>query len=58
MNGEDEKIQINQLYYTSVVSEKELELKIFWWNNIKDKYLLKLKGNGILRMVNIIVWNK
>ena len=30
------------------VSEKELELKLFRWNNIKDKYLRKLKANGIL----------
>ena len=40
------------------VSEKELELKLFRWNNIKDKYLLKLKANGILRMVTTKVWNK
>ncbi len=33
------------------VSEKELELKLLRWNNIKDKYLPKLKANGILRMV-------
>ena len=33
------------------VSEKELELKLFRWNNVKDKYLPKLKANGILRMV-------
>ena len=33
------------------VSEKELELKLFRWNNIKDKYLPKLKANGILRIV-------
>ena len=33
------------------VSEKELELKLFRWNNVKDKYLTKLKANGILRMV-------
>ena len=40
------------------VSEKELELKLFRWNNIKDKYLPKLKANGILRMVTTKVWNK
>ena len=40
------------------VSEKELELKLFRWNNIKDKYLLKLKANGLLRMVTTKVWNK
>ena len=39
-------------------SEKELELKLFRWNNIKDKYLTKLKANGILRMVTTTVWNK
>ena len=33
------------------VSEKELELKLFRWNNIKDKYLPKLKVNEILRIV-------
>ena len=38
--------------------EKELELKLFRWNNIKDKYLPKLKANGILRMVTTKVWNK
>ena len=27
------------------VSEKELELKLFRWNNVKDKYLPKLKAN-------------
>ena len=37
--------------------EKELELKLFRWNNIKDRYLLKLKANGILRMVTTKVWN-
>ena len=40
------------------VSEKELELKLFRWNNIKDKYLPKLKANGILRIVTTKVWNK
>ena len=40
------------------VSEKELELKLFRWNNIKDKYLPKLKTNGTLRMVITKVWNK
>ena len=40
------------------VSEKELELKLFRWNNIKDKYLSKLKANGILRIVTTKVWNK
>ena len=40
------------------VSEKELELKLFRWNNIKDKYLPKLKANGILRMVTTKVCNK
>ena len=40
------------------VSEKELELKLFRWNNIKDKYIAKLKANGILRMVTTKVWNK
>ena len=40
------------------VSEKELELKLFRWNNIKDKYIPKLKANGILRMVTTKVWNK
>ena len=40
------------------VSEKELELKLFRWNNVKDKYLPKLKANGILRIVTIKVWNK
>ena len=27
-------------------------------NNVKDKYLPKLKANGILRMVTTKVWNK
>ena len=40
------------------VSEKELELKLFRWNNIKDKNLPKLKANGILRKVTTKVWNK
>jgi membrane-bound lytic murein transglycosylase MltF len=40
------------------VSEKELELKLFRWNNIKDKYLSKLKANGVLRIVTTKVWNK
>ena len=40
------------------VSEKELELKLFRWNNVQDKYLPKLKANGILRMVTTKVWNK
>ena len=40
------------------VSEKELELRLYRWNNIKDKYLPKLKANGLLRMVTTKVWNK
>ena len=50
----------NLINYTNqdFVSEKELELKSFWWNNIKDKYLPKLKANGILRIVTTKVWNK
>ena len=40
------------------VSEKELELKLFRLNNLKDKYLPKLKANGILRIVTTKVWNK
>ena len=40
------------------VSEKELELKLFRQNNVKIKYLPKLKANGILRMVTTKVWNK
>ena len=40
------------------MSEKELELKLFRWNKIKDKYLPKLKANGILRIVTTKVWNK
>ena len=40
------------------VSEKELELKLFRWSNVKDEYLPKLKANGILRMVTTKVWNK
>ncbi len=40
------------------VSEKELELKLFRLNKIKDKYLPKLKANAILRMVTKKVWNK
>ena len=46
--------------YTSqdFVSEKELEIKLFRCNNIKDNYLPKLKANGILRMVTTKVWNK
>ena len=39
------------------VSEKELELKLFRWKNIKDKYLPKLKANAILRIVTTKVWN-
>ena len=40
------------------VSEKELKLKLFRWNNIKEKCLPKLKANGILRIVTTKVWNK
>ena len=39
-------------------TEKDLELNDFRWNKIKDKYLPKLKENGILRMVTTKVWNK
>ena len=48
------------IYYTTqdFVSEKELEFKLFRWNYVKDKYLPKLKANGILRMVTTKVWNK
>ena len=39
-------------------TEKDLELNDYRWNQIKDKYLPKLKANGILRMVTTKVWNK
>ena len=32
-------------------TEKDLELNDYRWNQIKDKYLPKLKENGLLRMV-------
>ena len=50
----------NLINYTRqcFVTEKELELKLFRQNNVKDKYLPKLKANGILRMVTTKVWNK
>ena len=40
------------------VSEKELELKLFRRNNIKDKYLPKLKANRILSVFTTKLWNK
>ena len=40
------------------VSEKELELKLYRLNYIKDKYLPKLRANGLLRMVITKFWNK
>ena len=40
------------------VSEKELELKLFRWNNVKDKYLPKLKAKSILKIVTKKAWNK
>ena len=39
-------------------TEKDLELNDFRWNQIKDKYLPKLKENGLLRMVSMRIWNK
>ena len=40
------------------VSEKELELKLYRWDKVKDKYILKLKANGLLRVVTTKIWNK
>ena len=40
------------------VSEKELELKLLRWDKIKDKHILNLKTNGLLRLVTTKVWNK
>ena len=40
------------------VSEKELELKLFRWDKIKNKYIPKLKANGLLRLVTTKIWNK
>ena len=40
------------------VSEKELELKLFRWDKIKNKYIPKLKANGLLRLVTCKIWNK
>ena len=40
------------------VSEKELELKLYRWDNVKDKYISKLKANGLLRVVTTKIWNK
>ena len=39
-------------------TEKDLELNDYRWNQIKDKYLPKLKENGLLRMVSLRIWNK
>ena len=39
-------------------TEKDLELNDYRWNQIKDKYLPKLKENGLLRMVSMRIWNK
>ena len=38
-------------------TEKDLELNDYRWNQIKDKYLPKLKENGLLRMVSMRIWN-
>ena len=40
------------------VSEKELELKLYRWYKVKDKYIPKLKANGLLRVVTTKIWNK
>ena len=40
------------------VSEKELELKLYRWDKVKDKYIPKLKANGLLRVVTTKIWNK
>ena len=39
-------------------SEKELELKLFRWDKSKNKYIPKLKANGLLRLVTTKIWNK
>ena len=33
------------------ISEKELELKLFRWETIKNNYMPKLKEKGLLRLV-------
>ena len=40
------------------VSEKELELKLYRWEKVKDKYIPKLKASGLLRVVTTKIWNK
>ena len=40
------------------VSEKELELKLYRWDKVKDKYIPKLRANGLLRVVTTKIWNK
>ena len=40
------------------VSEKELELKLYRWDKVKDKYIPKLKANGLLRVVTTKIQNK
>ena len=40
------------------ISEKELELKLFRWETIKNNYMPKLKEKGLLRLVTNQVWNK
>ena len=54
----DKKSKLINYTTQDYISEKESELKLFRWNNIKDKYLPKLKANGILRMVTTEVWIK
>ena len=50
----------NLINYTTqdFQTEKDLELNDYRWNQIKDKYLPKLKENGLLRMVSMRIWNK
>ncbi len=40
------------------ISEKELELKLFRWDKIKDKYIPKLNANGLPLGATKKIWNK
>ena len=52
------KSKLINLTTQDFILEKELELKLLRQDKIKDKFIPKLKTNGLLRLVTTKVWNK
>ena len=52
------KSQLINFIAQDFVSDKELELKLYRLDKVKDKYISKIKAKGLVRVVTTKIWNK